>query len=739
MRCVPAAGLLSALLVLAPAALASPVGELEPEDAAVVEALALYDDALRREALEAATEADVLGELVRRQERSSATFRRLLEPYDREVQEDLYELARYPELVAEIVDGGPKSQAELDAVAFRYPNEAAAAAARSGREHWKLIARTDMLLRDENAGFEATIALLPERKRDAFRALVSAPDLLVMLAENPGVSVLLGDAYDREPDAVVAWLDEVERDAAARGGEETRELAQALAEDDELAADLAAAAEEYAQDTGQSAYPPAPVHQTNVSVNVTPFPFWIGYPWWYANTYAHYDPWYWWYPNFAWSFGGAYFGPHFNVSFGFGWPNGAFWGWYFGAPIHHYRYPRLTNRAVYHYERYRGAPYRYRGVPYRVARYDSARRFHPRHARPGRHAVHRFVHDTERSMPRGFLARDGRRGERFREYGRLHDESARDRSGRRVRGADRQRQRDDDLIRRARADADGFPRLASLSREPKRSRAADRRKRAERAQRDERRRASDDAGRDVARREAHVARGSWNSSERARKGRADARTERRTESARTKRRDHEQRSAKTGSRSERRREWATARAKSREPGRAKREQSQTETRRRERREARIERAPRKAREPRDSKGRSQASARREVPRAEPRVERSRREPRAERRSESAPRRMERGGSGRARRDARRSSEPPGRWREVRGIRPGREWDSIRRRHWPDGRSGWSPTTDPMQVYGRTYSKGQLSTAVWLKLASLTSTSNLTSVPSTKNSGETVTP
>ncbi len=72
---------LAALLLTATPAAATPIGALDEADQAAVEALALYDEATTRHALQAVTEADVLFDLVRQQERSRDRFRQLLSAY----------------------------------------------------------------------------------------------------------------------------------------------------------------------------------------------------------------------------------------------------------------------------------------------------------------------------------------------------------------------------------------------------------------------------------------------------------------------------------------------------------------------------------------------------------------------------------------------------------------------------------------------------------------------------------
>jgi len=440
---------LAALLFSAAPAPGTPIGALDEADQAAVEALALYDRTTTRHALQAVTEADVLTDLVRQQERSRERFRQLLAPYPRDLQEQLFEITRYPELIAQIVEGGAKSGDELEAIAAGYPEETRAAALAAGSSHWKVLARIDALLRDEAAWLEARIGDLPEEKRDAFRALVATPELLALLAENTTLAVLLGDAYERDPEAVVAWLAEVRHEAEEQGAREAREFVQGVEEDSELAGEIEAATVAYQEETGYSAYRPTVVHRTHVYVR--PYAYWVGYPWWYDVSYSYHAPWYYWYPRTHWAFGSFYFGPRLLVSFGV--PHGGFWGWYFHRPIHHYHYPRVTHHVVRHYDRHHH-PHRY-----------WHRRHHLRHRRTAAYAVHHFRRDVERSMPRALLRDHDDRVHRLREYGRLRSDW--DREHRRERRNGREVHRRSEMVTRVKADAHRYPHLQKLLREPR--------------------------------------------------------------------------------------------------------------------------------------------------------------------------------------------------------------------------------------------------------------------------------
>jgi hypothetical protein len=374
---------LVALPLIAAASSATPVGALDDGEQAAIEALARYDEPTARHAAEAVTEADVFYDVVEQQQRSRERFQQLLAPYPRDVQEQLFEVTRYPELITRIVAGGPKSRDELQTIVAAYPEETRAAALAAANSHWKLLARIDVLLRDETAWLEARVAELPDVKREAYQALVATPELLALLAENTALAVLLGDAYEREPEAVIAWLADVRQAAEQRHTEEARGFAQAMESDSDLASEFEAATSSYEQETGHSAYPPTVVYVTGFELR--PYSYWVGFPWWYDLRYGHYPRWYYWYPRPHWALGGLYFGPRPLLAFGA--PHGGFWGWYFQRPFHQHRYPRVTRQVLEH-DQYRYPRHRH---GYRSTRH------HALHQQTTTSAVHRFRSDGRRS------------------------------------------------------------------------------------------------------------------------------------------------------------------------------------------------------------------------------------------------------------------------------------------------------------------------------------------------------
>jgi hypothetical protein len=400
--------LLAALVALASSALpsaASPLDAIDDADEEALQALALYPEDVRERALVVASEPARVVELQKLQDESRDDFRDLLAPYSQDDQEQLFELSRYPGLVEEIARGGEKSRGELERIAAGHPEDVRAAAVRQGSERHRVVSRMHALLADSERSFDELIEDLPPPKREAFRGMLATPELLSLLSEHMDMTVLLGDAYERDPRGLRDALAELNVELARRNAEDADDWQRSVESDPDLRRDYDAAARDYQDATGFSAYraPSGP----SVSIHINPFPFWFGYPWWYPVSYHYYDPWYWWYPRHAWVHCGYRYGPRVVVYGGPVWrpwyPSFHFTSWYFSAGHHHHRYPHLSSRFIAYYER----PV---VVGHRHHHYDGRKR-----------VVRKFVYDTDRAMPAGYLhGKDGKqRVERLREYGKI--------------------------------------------------------------------------------------------------------------------------------------------------------------------------------------------------------------------------------------------------------------------------------------------------------------------------------
>jgi len=353
--------------------------DLDAADRAALDALARYPESERVALLRAATRPELLLEVEGIQARTRAAFDALLARHDDEARELLWSLVPHPDLVAEIARGGRKSRAALEAIAARHPEEVRQAAVRAGEAYPQALARIHALHASAERDFEALIRDLPEETREALRALLRLPEALSLLLQHASLTVLLGDAFERDPEQVSEWLRERGEELAQRDREAGQELASAVAADPAAGAEFEASARDYA-----SAGFGAPASSTT-HVHVHAYPYWFGTPAWMAIHYGTYDPWYWWYPRVYWPWCGSRFGPRFRVA----------WA---GFPSHHFLDWTLRGRG-------RRTPHLVRHVERHHPRFAPSRGAHVRAGRVAASAGPRLAREPQRPRsapaPRG--------------------------------------------------------------------------------------------------------------------------------------------------------------------------------------------------------------------------------------------------------------------------------------------------------------------------------------------------
>jgi len=403
--------LLAALLAAEGAAAATSVDDVRAEDREALESLAGFPAEVREAALEAARHPQAIARIHEVQRRSSADFRALIDDLPRDEQEKVWSLIRYPELVAEMVDGGPHGEGRLRAIADHYPESVRDVAVELGRSRHELLVKIHALDARSQRTFEQGLEGHAETTRAALRTLVATPDALDLLTDHMHMTVILGGAYAADPEAATADLARLHEEVLAREVEADRAWREEIAADPEARRELEAAEREYAEeydvalDAGERAGDgeradddDRPRTRVNVFLGLGTYPYWFGYPAWYVSVYDGYPAYYYWRP--------LHLHPvHWGVSFGsrgfafhVGYPGFHFAHWYFSRPIHHHHYPRLSHRIIRHHEH------------------------HPRLHRGGHRVTRRWLRTHHHHGGRGWLRDDGRRHRRLREYGRLeHD------------------------------------------------------------------------------------------------------------------------------------------------------------------------------------------------------------------------------------------------------------------------------------------------------------------------------
>ncbi|MBI5915310.1 MAG: hypothetical protein HY842_08030 [Bacteroidetes bacterium] len=328
------------------------LAQLLEEEQKSVEALALYPAPTRVAILEAAKYPEALIKLESLQGKTSATFKSLLENYPKATQEKVWDLTRYPGLVAAIVEGGQKWGIDFDVAVQDFPKEIIPRAREVSADYYPLLTEVHRLNGQWSAAYNDLLATYAQPTRDALQQLVDLPEVLTLLTDNIRLTVLVGDLYRQHPAWLMQQMDSLGIVVAEARAKELEEWNKSMEEDPAAKEELEQAAKDYTEEYGYDDayydydddlyYNGRDRYETVVeyAYYYYNYPYWFGYPHWYP--YPRWRPYPYWYD---WGF---YQGPG-NVIIIIDLPSYWFVDWYFYYPWHHYYYPHLSSHYVNHY------------------------------------------------------------------------------------------------------------------------------------------------------------------------------------------------------------------------------------------------------------------------------------------------------------------------------------------------------------------------------------------------------
>ncbi|MEY3053132.1 MAG: hypothetical protein RLY31_2917 [Bacteroidota bacterium] len=325
--------------------------ELMREERSGVEALAMYPKDLREAILTASGDPVLLVRLDALQAERRENFRNLIASYPLETQELVWNSARYPGLVAELVR-------TEGMVTGDYPTALKTSAMESYPSHPDLF---EALFRQQQAWDRSLDSLLegaPTDRAWSVRLLMDHPEVLEIMQENLRMTVLSGDLYRHDPVWFLGQLDSLHAELSAARESERLDWQQSLEDNPAVKEEYAAAATAFQADYGydDALFEGPDLSQTEdgewsywTTVYVAPYPYWLGYPYWYG--FARWRPYPWWY------YWGAYWRAD-QVLVIIDLPMPVFTYWLFHTPQHHRRYPHLSSQFVRHYYGHRsmGSP-----------------------------------------------------------------------------------------------------------------------------------------------------------------------------------------------------------------------------------------------------------------------------------------------------------------------------------------------------------------------------------------------
>lgn len=314
---------------------------LYQEDSNFVESFVLLPKDIRTSALIASGTPEIIVQTDKLTANTRKEFQNLISPYDRETQENLWSVARYPELMNEMTHEGKPSRRELNDILKNYPDDVQDAARSVGTWHFESLYEMNLITVGFQKEFDKILLTHPPETQNAYRTLIKQSEALDLLSKNIRSAVLLGEAYAKDPVEIEKEIAELSEKVSIKRAKEYDSWKNNLENDDQARSEYEAAAKEYAVEQGYDEMDyRAPVNTTTIIVYDHYYPYWFGYPSWYAYPY--------WYPYPWWYDWGYYYGPYGEIIY-IGFPSRHFMYWYFYYYPHHYYYPYFTNHCVGHY------------------------------------------------------------------------------------------------------------------------------------------------------------------------------------------------------------------------------------------------------------------------------------------------------------------------------------------------------------------------------------------------------
>ena len=306
------------------------------EDRTTVDAIAGYDENVQRDILQVAQTPEVLNQIEELQNRSKNQFRAIIDDYDRDAQAAFYEMARYPNLISDLVKEGKPTNSEVNQIVLNYPEDIHETAKKYARMYFEVLLRIDQLNSEIDGAFQSYLEPYDPETRESVNTLLAYPEIVSILVEDKDFTTLLGAVYSEDPNWIEGNLNRISKELAEQNKEDLDAYKNQIQNDPEAYNEMLEASDKYAQENNEARYESSSDPIVNVRI-INSYPYWFGYPYWYSDPY--------WRPRPIYYHTGFYRNNYGNVVF-VGLPSYHFMHW------QTYNHPTLFPHLSYNYYSY---------------------------------------------------------------------------------------------------------------------------------------------------------------------------------------------------------------------------------------------------------------------------------------------------------------------------------------------------------------------------------------------------
>lgn len=259
--------------------------QLIDKDHITIDAIAGYDPKVQNHILRVAQTPELLNKIEELQKKSHNQFRAIIAKYDQQTQEAFYELARYPNLITDLVSNGRPSASAVVRIAANYPLDIHAIAQKYARSNFDDLVLIDQLNNEIDGEFKSALEPFDPQTCESVNVLIGYPEIVSALVKDKPFTTLLGKVYREDPDWVIDRLNQTSQELAQQKKEDLNAYKNQIQKDPEAYNEMLAAADKFAQEKNEvrtldNSYDP------NVDIQlINSYPFWFGYPYWYSAPY----------------------------------------------------------------------------------------------------------------------------------------------------------------------------------------------------------------------------------------------------------------------------------------------------------------------------------------------------------------------------------------------------------------------------------------------------------------------
>lgn len=312
-------------------------------DSSDVNVIATYPETIRDAVFESATYPESVVRLSEIQMQSRDQFQKIVAPFSRSEQQQLWDITRYDDLIGQLVRGGKKTGDEVTHILENYPVSVRPDAFHYSLNHYETLSQIYAANEHFNQTFDQWVAEYPSNTQSALRELIKTPELISLLNNNMRLTVLLGDWNRHNPVKLRGAFYELNLILARQKAADLEEWKNSIESDPQAVDELKKSAEEYAAEYTYYDEGTEDVLEENPTVIehyvYYPYPYWCGFPTWYDYEFWH--PYPWWYQS------GFYV--HDGVVIFISMPSNYFLHWHFWHHPHYHDYPHLTNHYLNYY------------------------------------------------------------------------------------------------------------------------------------------------------------------------------------------------------------------------------------------------------------------------------------------------------------------------------------------------------------------------------------------------------